>query len=394
MQKLILKICCTEWAHESRDKRELSVCRELGMKVLVATKYVQGAGSSHRNSSEVEGFDVVRFSSRPLGKYVPNSINRIISIFIWGYKISKLNPDIISGHDITGLLVGWISTWFVPMPKTPKLVYDSHELEVGRNVKRSKLHTWCIARLEHFLIKHSVFVIAVNNEIAKEIQNMYKLDKSPIVVRSTPPLWTIDAVEIDKIREMWRETYGIKQDAFLVMYHGCIVQNRGIETLIRVVAFNPSICAVILGNGSEGYIAGLKQMCRHLKVESRILFHQAVDIKDLWKYVGAVNVGWIVGEASSKSYYYSLPNKFFENIQSETPIICSDFPVMKPIIDKYQIGLTCNPNDINEINKCVELMRTDKEFYARCKANLKVAKCELCWENEKKILISAYRKLL
>ena len=89
-----------------------------------------------------------------------------------------------------------------------------------------------------------------------------------------------------------------------------------------------------------------------------------------------------------------LPNKFFENIQSETPIICSDFPAVAPIVKEYGIGLTCDPTDLDQLNACVEKMRTDKVFYAQCKENLKKAKKDLCWENEKKALKDAYRAVL
>lgn len=43
---------------------------------------------------------------------------------------------------------------------------------------------------------------------------------------------------------------------------------------------------------------------------------------------------------------------------------------------------------------CVERMRTDKAFYAQCKENLKIAKCDLCWEKEKEVLKEAYQKVI
>ena len=48
-------------------------------------------------------------------------------------RIRKLNPEIISGHDLTAYLIGYFSTRFVSNP--PKLIYDAHEFEIGRNIK-------------------------------------------------------------------------------------------------------------------------------------------------------------------------------------------------------------------------------------------------------------------
>ena len=63
------------------------------------------------------------------------------------------------------------------------------------------------------------------------------------------------------------------------------------------------------------------------------------------------------------------------------------------IIEKYNIGLTCDPKNLQEIDSCIERMRTDKAFYAQCKENLKRAKQELCWENEKNVLIESFREV-
>jgi len=91
------------------------------------------------------------------------------------------------------------------------------------------------------------------------------------------------------------------------------------------------------------------------------------------------------------NHYYMLPNKLFENIQSETPIIGSEFPEIKRIIDEYGVGLYCDPEKIESIVDCIEKLRTNSELYQNIKNNLKVAKSELCWENEKKVIEEAYK---
>ena len=59
--KKVLKICCGEWKNASHDKRELSVVRDLGAEVLVVAK-----GPVSGQEDEVDGFRVIRQSSRPL----------------------------------------------------------------------------------------------------------------------------------------------------------------------------------------------------------------------------------------------------------------------------------------------------------------------------------------
>ena len=95
-----------------------------------------------------------------------------------------------------------------------------------------------------------------------------------------------------------------------------------------------------------------------------------------------------------KNHYFSSPNKFFESIQAEVPVIASDLPEMRRIVDQYHIGLCCKPNDVEELCRCIDKLREDAVFYARCKENLKIAKQDLCWEKEKNVLQQAYRALL
>ena len=181
---------------------------------------------------------------------------------------------------------------------------------------------------------------------------------------------------------------------FIVMYHGMVAQERGVESLLRLLEINSNIKGIILGDDSCGgkYINELKSLAKKKNISNRLYFHKAVSHSELKKYVGAVDVGLIVAPAICKNHLYSLPNKFFENIQSETPVICPNYPTMKCIVDEYGFGLTCDPEDIDDINKKIELIRTDKELYNRLKENVKRAKAELCWENEKKILRTAYKE--
>lgn len=388
MEQTVLKICIFPWQNASRDKRELSACRELGLTPLVMAK---GEETDWYREDGVSGFRVLRFTTRPLGKKILAPLNWVATMLCWAWCARKLKPTVISGHDIVALLIGWMSTIGIPKAKKPKLVYDSHEFELGRNEKRSKLHLFCLKHLERFLMKRCAFSIMVNDAIADEVQKIHGLQERPIVVRSTPNRWTVYP---EVCREVRQKLLGAMQSPrdMLLMYHGGVMRGRGVEMLLQEVRKNPHVCAVILGNGEQGYLNALKAQAESLDVADRVLFHPAVPLEELWKYAGAADVGMILAPAIVANHLYSLPNKFFENIQSETPVICPCYPAMKPIVDRYGIGLTCNPTSLEDIDRCVEKMRTDKAFYAQCKENLKIAKEDLCWEKEKTTLIEAYQK--
>jgi len=397
----VLKICGSSWVNASRDKRELSVYQELGAEVTVLAK---GNVEDYGRIDYVDGFRVIRYTTRPLGKYVPDMINRFISLFLWAYEVRKINPDIISGHDLMpALTIAWMATLF--KKKKPKLIYDSHEFELGRNVKRGIIQKLTIKYWERFLIKRCVFTIMVNDSIADEVQHIHKLKTRPVVIRNTPQYWELNEVEclatrkhlLEMLKEKERkESQGtlVNEETFLIIYYGAITFGRGIETLIRLVSINPEIKAIILGNGDEKYVKSIIELAKKNKVDGKIIFHSAVNVGDLWKYVGAADLSLVMISKGAKSYYYALPNKFFESIQSLTPIVASDFPEMRRIIKHYGIGLVSNPDDINQINACVERMRTDKKLYDSCKEQLKIAKKELCWEKEKQILADEFSKII
>lgn len=386
-QIFVLKICPSEWVNASRDKRELSVCSELGYKTAVLAK---GDPKDKGREDNVDGFTVYRCSTRPLGARIPAPINRLASLFTWAKYVRKLEPDIITGHDIKGLFIGWLSNRFTL--HRSKLVYDSHEFEIGRNANRGKVQVWGVTRLERFLIKRCAFSIMVNDSIADEVQKIHRLKERPIVVRSTPEKWSINPEEVAERRAEYKKELGSPK--WILMYHGLVGKGRGVEGLIDVVAGIPGIGAVVMGNAlTPGYMEEIKAYAAEKGVAPRIYFHPAVPFSTLKAYVSAADIGMIISEVPSKSYYYGLPNKFFENIQAETPVIVTELPEMKRIVEQYGIGLTCPVGDLEAAKKCVVHLMENKKLYELMKEHLRAAKQDLCWEKEKDVLKKAYSKV-
>ena len=382
-----LKIRAGEWKNESRDKREISVCKELGMDVFVLAKEDDSC------EDYIDDLRVYRASSRPW-RHMPNSINRLVSLLTWAKQARNLKPDIISGHDLPGLAIGYLSTLFLKRGNKPQLVYDSHEFELGRNADRTKLSIFFIKLLEGYLMRRCAFSIMVNDEIANVVQGIHHLTERPVVARNTPFYWEIDKDVTNAVHHDFCEELKAPENSFFVMYHGGVIHDRGVETLIKVVGKNTNIYGVILGNGESSYLESLNKLAYETGASSRLLFKPAVPLSELWKYVGAANVGLIMIPAICENHRLCLPNKFFENIQSETPVVCPDYPAMKGVVEKYNNGIACDVSDVNVVFDAIERLRNDKTLYTEKKKGALLAKQDLCWEKEKKQLKEAYKRIL
>lgn len=373
-----LKIVCAEFKNQSRDERELSVARELKMDILVVAK------GDRKKDCKIEtrsNYKLCYYTTRYWGEsrlLIP--FNRIFTIFLWSARIRKLNPEIISGHNLMAYLIGYFSTLFLSNP--PKLIYDAHEFEIGRNVKRNLFQNKIIGILEKFAIRTSDLSIVVNDSIAVKVQEKYNLNMRPLVIRNIPSYYHTNEQKSAELRKKFLEKMGLEKDTFLLMYHGGVIPNRGIEAMLNIVGSVSDTAGIVLGNGDEKYLKSLKKMCKQIGIDSKVLFLEAVSQQQLGDYIGAVDLEVILIPGICESYYYMLPNKFFESIQSMTPVLASDFPEVKKIINLYDIGITCDPYDMENACKSVIMLKDNPQMYSRLKENLIKAKEELCWEKE------------
>ena len=81
----------------------------------------------------------------------------------------------------------------------------------------------------------------------------------------------------------------------------------------------------------------------------RIHFLGAVNHNELLTYTASADIGLALIENISISYYYALPNKLFEYIMAGVPILSSNLPQMKKVIDDYQVGKYVDPEHENDL---------------------------------------------
>lgn len=389
--KLVLKVCANNWINSSRDLRELSVYKEIGYDIAVLAKCDT---MSKFHYEIIDGIKVFRCSTKPFGSKVPKFINKLVSFFNYIKCIIQINPNVISAHDLfPALLVSWLSTLFIKHKVV--LIYDSHEFELERNVKRNVLVKYLIKILEGFLITKCKLIIVVNESIANMMFSIYKLKEKPLVVRNIPFYWHIDYDKCLKKRIEFINSF--KNDSInkILMYHGNICIGRGIIIAIEIISKLNNVGLVILGKFiDQKFKNELFDHINSLGVSDRVIFCDEVKNEDLVTFIGAVDIELVLIEPIVKSYYYSLPNKLFESIQAGVPVIVSNLPELVNIVSNYNIGMICDISSIDNIIDNINQMLYNIDLYNSFKINTNIAKNKLCWEQEKLVLINKFIEIM
>lgn len=292
--------------------------------------------------------------------------------FIWHLKIKLItcNASIIFAEDIYTLPFVVI---FGKL-KRAKILYDSRELFgflAGLKDKKLKQFFW--KWIEKLFIKKADYVIATGQMDVEYLIDEFKLNNT-LLLRNLPRYYKPSA-KIDLHSQL-----GIDKNKKLLLYQGMLLKGRGIEKIFSILNQLPNYVFLIAGGGDfEEYY---KNLTVKMNIKNQVFFLGKFKQEDLLKITASVDIGLSLIENLSKSYYYALPNKLFEYIMAEVPVIVSDLPQMKETVEKYDVGFAVNYNDDNQIITAINKLTEEINLYESKKQNCQIASQELNWEKE------------
>ena len=176
----------------------------------------------------------------------------------------------------------------------------------------------------------------------------------------------------------------INADQKILLYQGVILEGRGIKIIMDVIDQIDNVHLVFIGDGD--YFQQFKNAAEKSKSSSRIHFIGAVNNNELLGYTASADLGMALIENISLSYYYALPNKLFEYIMAGVPILCSNLPQMKMMVEKHKVGQVVDLDDKDNLVRTINNMMKSENLLEKYRDNSKLAAKELNWEIEFKKL--------
>ncbi|MCB0402033.1 MAG: glycosyltransferase family 4 protein [Flavobacteriales bacterium] len=299
--------------------------------------------------------------------------------------LNKEEPsDIYHGHDLHTVPTAYRTAKLT----NSKVVYDAHELYTemsGLKPVERKFYT----RFERKYAPKVDALITVNESIANELVERYKLNRKPDIIYNCPEV--NDNIVTTKNDEL-RERLNLSPETKIVLYQGGFTINRGLYKLIQAAQYiNDNAKVVYMGWGKIE--DDLKAEVAKYNLQDKVLFTPGVPQKELLNNSKSAQVGVIPYQFVGLNNYYTSPNKLFEYINANVPIAGSDFPELKRVINKYTIGETFDPEDPKSIAAAINKILDNENYYLQLKENTKFAAKDFTWDKEEEKLLAIYDRI-
>lgn len=360
--------------HDSRVRREARALAAAGHEVTVL--------HLPRERGEFDGVHdgyAVRSVTPPscVRRRLPALAYRLIFLAAFLRAAWRRGPDAVHAHDVAMLAPGWLAARLLGA----RLVYDSHELATGVPYRGNRLWAALVATLERLLIGRCDAVITVSDGIADRLQGLYGLDRRPTVVRNLP-----DPAEHDPGFEApdLRRSLGLADDATLVLHLGAIAADRGCENLVRAMAELDGAHLLFLGADDAACAARLRQLAAAADVADRVHFRPSVPVGQIRAHTRQASVGVTLLEDTCENHRLALPNKLFEYIDAEVPVVASDLPELRRALDGRSATALVDPADPASVAAGIEAVLSDEP---------KIPPGPFKWEEDARRLAEVYERL-
>jgi len=374
------KICHLTSVHPPFDTRifhkECKTLVEAGYEVVLIAK--------HQRDEVVDG---IRIRALPEPK---NRIERMTETVWKLYKKALAeNADIYHFHDPELIPVGLLLKH-----KGKKVIYDVHE-DVPRQILSKywipgpcrKFVAWAVEKTENLAARFLSAIVAATSAIAARFVSK---NKNTFIVQNFPML---DEFKNNvKHANENRENFSGRTRA--VVYVGGIAANRGIFEMVKAVELVAFKRDVRLFLGGKFETERLENEVKAMPGWEHVEFLGWVGRREVAEVFSKSQAGLVLLHPEPR-YMVAYPVKLFEYMSAGLPVVASNFPLWKEIVEGNGCGLTVDPLNPGQIAQAIEYLLEHPDEAKRMGENGQRAVLEKYnWEKEAQKLQALYEELL
>ena len=299
----------------------------------------------------------------------------------------NLKPDFLHVNDFNCL----VAAELINKEMGLRFVYDTHELWPHRNRPNTffpmKERKW-EEEFEKEVMPRAEFNMTVCKSISDFLSEEYNIDK-PLVIRNTPRART----DIFKGKDL-KKALNLKPDDFLAVYVGKITFNRGVMDILNSIPYtNKNVHFCVLGFFDKNFERAFDARVKKLGIQDRISKYGPVPTEEVSSWITTCDLSLTTMNNVCLSYLFALPNKLFESLQAQLPILGPSSPEIQNIVDTFKCGTTYTDKDHKDLAKRINYLYEHRDELKKFKEGSIKASEQLIWENEVPKFKDAYNKI-
>jgi glycosyltransferase involved in cell wall biosynthesis len=365
------KVCILTSVHSPFDTRIF----HKQAKTLAKAGYEVALIAQHDKDEIVDGIKIVALP-RPRNRFW-----RMLGTWRVFRLALKQKADIYHFHDPellpTGLLLKLITQ--------SRVIYDVHEDYPEAILTKHWLPSLArkpVACFFNFLEKWAAsqldYTIAATDDIAGKFESKGKVT----TIKNYPILERFDSAFR---RDIERPT---------LIYVGGLSQTRGISEIVQAMSYLDSSSEAKLVLYGKFEPANYRDILKELNGFKKVAYRGWIEPEQVWLNMHKATIGMVCIHPVER-YRIALPVKLFEYMAAGLPVIASNFPLWKEIVEGNNCGLTVNPLDPREIARAVEYLLGHPDEARKMGENGRKAVMEKYnWETESQKLLDLYEDLL
>jgi glycosyltransferase involved in cell wall biosynthesis len=268
------------------------------------------------------------------------------------------------------------------------IAYDAHELYPEQHHFKPE-YVDVLSRAEAELIGHADLVTTVNRSIAEEMAIRYGIARPAVILNA--PAASPKTLPLQR-NNLIRDRLGLAASQKILLFQGGLSPNRNLDTLVRAMAFVRHLETVLVFIGPDGGKRDeLEQIAGELgSLGSRIYFLDPVPQDELLSWTAGADVGIIPYPPIDLNSSLCTPNKLFEFIVAEVPILANDLPELRRFVVENCFGIARSMHSPEAIAAAVdEMMSSDPSAW---RAALCARSAEFIWELQGNELVRLYER--
>lgn len=241
--------------------------------------------------------------------------NWFIFKYLWKHRKEY---DIIHACDFDTILPAII----IKLLCGKKVIYDIFDWFVDSRNFNNKLLKSMILSLEKFSLKRSDVVIICDEERTVQLNHVPKV------------LWVLPNIPHFNQSDLQLMPSTNSQDELVLSYVGVLSDDRGIDNLLDVVKMLPHVKLNIAGFGvRESKVIDYSEKYDNIQYYGSVPYHIGLNIMNQSDIIVAFY------EKKVKNNIYAAPNKYYESLFLQKPLLTTAGTAVGNKVEKYRTGI-------------------------------------------------------